>query len=76
VNTYEDGYERGYLIAQARAESRQELGIPLVATAEWDARLDAMRRTGTTIDKFDADCRYVYPNGFPCYMNPREHVHS
>jgi hypothetical protein len=55
VNTYEDGYERGYLIAQSRAESRQELGIPLVATAEWDARLDAMRRTGTTIDEDAAE---------------------
>lgn len=50
--TYEDGYNRGYLIAQARAESRQELGLPLVATAEYDEWLAGLRQQGMTIDEY------------------------
>lgn len=48
---YADGLNRGYLIAQVRAESRQELGLPLVATAHYDQWIDGLRAGDTTIDE-------------------------
>lgn len=47
---YAEGLNRGYLIAQSRAESRQALGLPLVATAAYDKWVDTVNRAGVAID--------------------------
>lgn len=47
---YADGYNDGWLQGTQRAESREELGLSLVVTAEDDAWIDGMRKQGLTID--------------------------
>lgn len=48
---YADGYNAGHEQATHRAESRQALGLPLVATAKDDEWLDWLRMVGLTIDE-------------------------
>ena len=56
---YADGYNAGALIAEARAESRQALGLPLVQTADYDAWLERIAERGEKIE-FLAAARASY----------------
>lgn len=51
---YADGLNRGYLIAQSRAESRYQLGLPLVANAAYDTWLEQLTECRLTIDEWGA----------------------
>lgn len=48
---YADGYNAGHEQATHRAESRQALGLPLVADAAHDAWLNFLGAAGMTIDR-------------------------